>query len=287
MSLPDSRVLTLHGPAGSVECRLLADGQCGVFSTKCAALARDAQTLDGLPGSWVLDREAYTTAELPCRHSFHVSVLALHFLVNDMRCPLCREGPGGAMHMSSIPLDVRAAVQLRLQRVQERSLPPDDGVVEVEVVIDGRDLRGLEESLRLVVEIRHRAPDNTRHMFYICGPVYVPALRRHFISDMFSESCYDLTLQRTFVRHVMSRIRGLTQQAGQCSLQFSLQHPLFEQPVATPSFAPAPSGEYALSTESGLVVLGHVRFDCEAGEIRASINQAGILALLLEARASA
>ena len=289
MSLPGGRIVALHGSTGSVACRLFADGQCGVFDSNCAALAADAQTLDGLPGSWVLDTETYTTAELPCRHSCHVSVLALHFLVNDMRCPLCREGPGGTMHSSSLPADVRAAVLLRLQRVQGRSPSSSDDDDAVEVVIGAGVMREVEQHLRLVVEIQHCAPDNTRLMFYICGPVYVPALRDHYSGDRRAETCYSLTLQRTFVRHVLSRIRLLAGQAGASSLQFSLQHPLLERRVATRRFAPVPSGEYALLTDVdapvGPVPMGHVGFDCEAGVVSAGISLECVLALCLETQA--
>lgn len=41
---------------------------------------------------------------LSCGHQFHISVLAIHFALNDMRCPICREGNNGKLCLQELEI---------------------------------------------------------------------------------------------------------------------------------------------------------------------------------------
>ena len=89
-------------------------GECFVFldpgsDGTCSIMHEDIETvcLEDLSPHWVLHGASYRGASLECQHRFHVAALAMHF-VRDMRCPVCRDGPGGALDLNSLPDAVRA-----------------------------------------------------------------------------------------------------------------------------------------------------------------------------------
>ena len=62
-------------------------------------------SLDALPNSWTVTHDLPETPDnlcllpctvncitLECNHKFHISVVAIHFALNSMRCPVCRLG---------------------------------------------------------------------------------------------------------------------------------------------------------------------------------------------------
>ena len=55
-----------------------------------------------LPLHWEIDGSKYQTARIQnCGHSFHCSALVWHMVCNDMRCPVCRIGPGTALDIAT------------------------------------------------------------------------------------------------------------------------------------------------------------------------------------------
>ena len=66
------------------------------------------------------------SAQLVCRHVFHPAALVLHFLVSDMRCPVCRAGHPQRMDIASVPEDLRTAYAEKSKLIDSTALQPVD-----------------------------------------------------------------------------------------------------------------------------------------------------------------
>lgn len=81
---------------------------------------KDVQ-IDGLPKNWKLSHNAI---KLPCEHIFHASAIALHFLTNNMSCPICRDGDAQhKLDVSSIPKEHHDAFRKYLTAYNARNPP--------------------------------------------------------------------------------------------------------------------------------------------------------------------
>ena len=241
MSSPGA-CLRWRGTGGEVECVLALRGECGIFHGESAELE-----LGGLPEAWVVGGAAYCAAALPCGHTFHVSALAMHFLLGDMRCPMCREGPPGAMSTSCLPDSVRALFEVRVREARERasSCEEDTSSEDVEnssdgqaassspnesmLVIPSRRYDRVETHLRLEVELRDPA---CACVMVFSTPVNVPGIRNG--PDVcIRNTFYKLALQRSFQRHVFGKVHRLS---PMCLARFTLSHPGLQYAINTPDF---------------------------------------------------
>jgi hypothetical protein len=59
------------------------------------------------------------TVHLPCGHVFSPCALALHFLVQDMRCPICRVGCKTRMNIACVPGDIRPLYARKMEQLEE------------------------------------------------------------------------------------------------------------------------------------------------------------------------
>lgn len=310
-SVPDA---TMHwrGAGGVTACVLRASGRCSIFHEESADVTADE--LHGLPlrwappgNAWICAQRPHTgwsCAELPCGHTFHVSALALHFLSLDMRCPVCRRGPEGRMHVASLPRAVQGVFCARLEGMQSSDDSGSEGglhggaegAAEAWDAWDG-GARGtwasdaipsaslvasavfafLQRQLRLAVEVH--ADDRTVAVFQT--PLHlrhvVPVdLSGHATTAVFHE-CY---VQRSFCRHVFARVAS--QGARHVSLRFSLTHPLFDAHVGS-------GAAHALAAcDLSLVADPHAWDDDDArpwpgniGSVRVDPGQ-GVLAVALQ-----
>lgn len=82
-----------------------SDMVCGISHDKITEVEAD-----GLPES-LSECHTNNALVLPCAHVFHSSLLALHFLVNDMRCPVCRAGSTSKMSVLCLPEHVRSVFE--------------------------------------------------------------------------------------------------------------------------------------------------------------------------------
>ena len=94
----------------------------------CGIMHEPTKTVEveELPGTWPTGDCACDSARLGCGHVFSAPAIALHFLVSDMRCPMCRAGPTGPMHIESVPVRIRAAYAAKMQRVKREAQRPED-----------------------------------------------------------------------------------------------------------------------------------------------------------------
>lgn len=151
-----------------VECTFSASTthECGIMQEPTHLVE-----LDDLPQAWpretcgapggvsnIHDRPAAqgafaNTAHLPCGHTFHACSLALHFLVQDMRCPICRVGREMRMSLACVPASIRGLYASKLEALDA----PEAGVDPMEI------LEVLTQmSLQVLVQFPRRQSHTTR-----------------------------------------------------------------------------------------------------------------------------
>lgn len=118
------------------------DAVCSITHDPIAA----AET-PGLPQRWRIGAHEYDSMRMQCGHTFHASTLMLHFLLNDMRCPVCRHGVPVTASIESVPASVAAVFEDKLSQMQEHATADDLGTWTL------MSSETLEQGLRLVVEV--------------------------------------------------------------------------------------------------------------------------------------
>ena len=141
--------------------------------------------------------------QLGCGHVFHPVAIARHFLVSDMRCPVCRTGPAGPMAMDSVPPPMREAYAAKPDRVRSEAQSPEDlaqlradiehvlahlelgfvllgadstaaprAMTRTRVVFEPGDVDAIEQ--QVLPSTGSAAPDSPSHLGPSPGPLHVP-----------------------------------------------------------------------------------------------------------------
>lgn len=108
--------------------------------------------MPGLPRRWHIDQLEYNCMKLPCGHMYHASTVMFHFLVNDMRCPVCRQGNGERASIESVPESMTDVFSTMLEQVQAR----DQAAVSdelMDIAAWQMSAETIEMGLRLLVEV--------------------------------------------------------------------------------------------------------------------------------------
>ena len=189
--------------------------ECAIFQ-----LPVHEVSIDGLPTSWT-DGGTYAVAELQCAHRFHPCALALHFATNDMRCPVCRQGPGARLALDSVSRAMQPALAAKAAELQADEAGAPGGVA-LEL-----DVGDLLRDLTLQVEIlwEHLDAGVTRTFLRTplsCGALDAPGLRQQY------------TTHRSFQRLFNSNFRRA--QVHDAEFRFSLIHPLLPYTIRSPIF---------------------------------------------------
>ena len=93
------------------------DAICNIMHEKTGTV-----DLTPLAKQWPTINGFANTLLLPCGHTYHPSSLALHFLSNDMRCPVCRAGNSSQMQISCMPFDMQEIFAERILSINEESV---------------------------------------------------------------------------------------------------------------------------------------------------------------------
>jgi hypothetical protein len=102
----------------------------------------------GLPQRWRVNDREYDSMRMPCGHLFHTSTLMMHFLTNDMRCPVCRQGAAVKASLDCVPESAAAAFASKLAEMDER-----EQELQVHEIGLYTTRETLEDGLRLAVEV--------------------------------------------------------------------------------------------------------------------------------------
>ena len=248
--------LTWRGPTHVVEL-------VGVASSthECAIMhdATDQVCLFDLPALWATGINSVT---LPCRHTFHPTALAQHFVYQNMRCPVCRAGSDEAMDLdrSDVPLDVAHVVGR-----QAAAMHDDDDPDVASIVASSIDVHAVREILSFFVDIS--AMQETRVM------LTSPLLRFQPTGSGDIEECHvHRSLQRIMFTHA-AKWRDI--EGG--SVRFGILHPLMTQPilseyVSLPTLLDTAVDAPMRTTATGEEVLARVKTSPEPWTLSVDVN---------------
>jgi len=187
----------------------------------------------GLPTALLLHEkqgQPYDTATLRCKHTFNPSALFLHFLLTDMRCPVCRQGPEARMDITSLPTAIQSQFGLQLQAVRERV-----------------DMLEQEQALQDILDRTDIDMASLEAEFTFLMQMYVPS---HFgvvltsqmlqtrirpIPEHTSGQFVHYVTQHSFQRTFNGMLRQHLDDPRVC-IVFQIQHPLLPMSLSTETF---------------------------------------------------
>lgn len=197
-------------------CTTADDAMCQIFQMHPCDV-----TFDNLPGSWLVGKQEFNTIVLPCKHTFHVSALALHFVLTDMRCPVCRCGHQYRADINSLPKCYQEAFDKRKKEIKdttERSEWMHDVLENVEI-----HMAPLENDLNLVVDISQA--NQSRWI------VQSPVRRMRENDDAPDQPLEMYRAQQSFLRSFNAALTDFLQRVPwphqDVSITFALVHPVF------------------------------------------------------------
>ncbi len=219
---------------------------CKLFSTDksehmCAIMHEPtcSASVDNLPELWPLENAegesaaGANTVQLECSHLFYAPALAFHFLVKDMRCPVCRQGCLEKMHLLSVPLSVRHLYEAKVQALVQNTL--HDEFASVNLMQIASVLSDLEVEMRIFPPsantpnvhtpwASHTASARTRVIF---EPEHVEHIQQRVLgNNTDAPLTTNFAVHRSFQRLIRSIIgRHYFLNTG-CRVRFALTHPL-------------------------------------------------------------
>jgi len=227
---PAAQVETWSTHAGEqIQCELFTASDeavvCGIMHEPTCCVA-----IEGLPPAWPCapgqsapgqSAPGPNSARLQCGHVFHPAALALHFLVADMRCPVCRVGIAETMQLESVPAELRLHFQKKLEGIERREKESEEEARVDAPACIADVLRGLELQVRLADETRDLTSLRTPVIFY---EEQIEQIRQMQASDALQECNFDV--HRSFQRLVFGLVSRQSCQYPERRVRFALQHPL-------------------------------------------------------------
>ena len=233
---PRMHVLSLRACSGEqIQCQLFAASDDQV---SCGIMHEPTHTaeVDDLPREWPVDGgDACNSAKLACGHVFHAAALALHFLVSDMRCPVCRAGVCDRLDIECVPAAIRAAYAAKADSVRKAEIAPQ----ELEALRD--DIRYVLTDLEVVFAVlgsgNGAPPRTTARTRVVWNAEHLQTIEQQVVSSAGESS--EFAVQRSFQRLVRGIVgRQLEHNPAGC-VRFSLQHPLVPVTIASESISVA------------------------------------------------
>lgn len=209
--------LDTDGRAVPLALRLSAPAdECAIFLLPVGEVA-----IDGLPALWTEGLATFDVAELQCAHRFHACALALHFATNDMRCPVCRQGPGARLAVPSVSRAMQPALAAKAGELCAAANVDAHADFELEL-----DVADLLRDLALQVEILWHNFDSGATRTLLHTP-----LRLEGVDDPLGAR-QQYTTHRSFQRLFNSNFRRA--QVRDAEFRFSLVHPLLPYTLRSP-----------------------------------------------------
>ena len=221
------------------ECWISTSGEyktkCKLFKTDknehvCAIMheATCSATVDNLPALWPMTDECgANTVQLECSHVFYAPALAFHFLVQDMRCPVCRCGSNEQMQLANVPVSVRDEYAAKMQALQQNTL--NEELTNITPTQISTVLSELQLEMCIITKQGNFPVSNARTRF-VFGEQHVQhifeSLRSTTINAQIPMTT-NFAVHRSFQRLVQSIIaRHFFVNAEDHMMCFSITHPL-------------------------------------------------------------
>lgn len=209
---------------------------CGIMHEPTRAVE-----VDDLPAKWPAGACACDSAQLACGHVFHPVAIALHFLVSDMRCPVCRTGPAGPMAMDSVPPPMREAYAAKLDRVRSEAQSPED-LAQLRADIE-HVLSHLELGFVLLGADSTAAPRAMTRTRVVFEPGDVDAIEQQVLQSTGSAaqdahtlsgaSASTFNVHRSFQRLARAIVARQLERNAAGGVRFVLAHPLVPVPICS------------------------------------------------------
>jgi hypothetical protein len=184
-----------------------------------------ADAENGVAGADAFDSAA-CAAQLPCGHVFAVAALAVHCVVNDMRCPVCRRGPPARAEIGSLAAAMQPALLRKKTDVHAADAADADDEREINVEALERDMR-FELYLQWA-PASDAAPDVAAHM-------QTPIHRLHDApSPMLGPHLSDFATHRSFQRNFNIHLAKM--RPCHNVICVAVTHPLLLEPVRSALF---------------------------------------------------
>jgi hypothetical protein len=192
--------------------------------------------LEDIPETWPLaDNTSANTVRLECAHTFFVPALVLHFLVTDMRCPVCRTGASCKMDIACVPLCVRESYLAKLKALQQRTVQEDminmlpEHIANVLSELE-LEMRIFTTSAQDTTVLIHNATAKTRIVFDAGHVADIQSRSLTASNNNLDQPQFDMitnfAVHRSFQRLIRSMLGRQLLQQTPSSVRFALTHPL-------------------------------------------------------------
>lgn len=191
---------------------------CGISHDKITEV-----DTDGLPAS-LFDSHVNNALVLPCTHIFHASLLSLHFLVNDMRCPVCRTGSTNKMSIICLPEHVQSDFTRKSREITQNVTHMDLTQEVISVSTDRLEM-GLQFSASIIT------PNS------VCViPSRMLATEAVNVNDSSSHEQI-FNLHSSFYRLFCLNLEQTASENVNVEIIFHIAHVLFEEPIQSGNFS--------------------------------------------------
>lgn len=223
-----------------VRCKLFHAGEkiytCSIMQETTACIE-----VPDLPATWPLEcsehqhhpcgPHAIDTAQLECGHIFHPVALALHFLVTDMRCPICRSGTLEKMNIECVPESARDVFAAKIELLNKTQSEEHMAVLAPLPTVDV--LSNIELEMRMTngrsSTVRTRVVFNEQHV----EEIQRAAMQVTQNTNQTNMLTTGLGMHRSFQRLIRSVVARQHTLNSDAYIQFALTHPLVPVAIAS------------------------------------------------------
>lgn len=193
---------------------------CNIFHDKIKNVH-----IDGVLNPWKANDAELNCLQLPCGHKFNSCAILIHFLNQDMRCPVCRSGPCEKMNIVSIPK------QHHFKFIEKVS------TMNVESPVPSTPTNGVQWDVH-VPQIQRDLVLFFQAKFVLGDNIYMDICKTNLrttqnINNV--ENWHEYHTQRSFSRIMNTFIRSHKNRKD-VQIRFVLQHPLFLEEINTTPF---------------------------------------------------
>jgi hypothetical protein len=223
-----------------VECKMF---QAGEKTYTCCIMQEATSSIEvpDLPTTWPpdnlqkqncpCDQRAFDTAQLECGHIFHPVALAFHFLVTDMRCPMCRSGTLEKMNIECVPESIRAVFAAKIELLKMTQSEENTTFLTPLPTVDV--LSNIELEMRMTngrsSTVRTRVVFNEQHV----EDIQRAAMQVTHSTNQTNMLTTGLGVHRSFQRLIRCVVQRQHTLNSDAQIQFALTHPLVPVAIAS------------------------------------------------------
>lgn len=201
-----------------------ANVQMSCEKAQCGIMHEDTKEVefDNLPKYWCKEKKKSWTAKLDCKHTFHPSALALHFMTRGMQCPLCRVGDVSKMLCKSLPKTYQNQFEMQASRIIQES----DTENAAEALSTSFSQDHVLSMLVLQVNVHMVYPNDNTQTVVMQSPLITASSREQWTR---------FEVHRSFKRYLFSIINNLNRYNCIPQINFVISHPVLSEAIESQS----------------------------------------------------